>query len=346
VLSAILLLAIRLAPHAPDVQFKQPQIAADGNFVAVSYGHANTVYFSSSNDGGKTFSPPVKVSSGLKLALGGHRGPRVVVAGNNLVISAIKGEKGSGADGDLIAWRSTDRGRTWSDGVRLNDTPAAAREGLHGMSANRNGVILATWLDLRSKATRLYGVVSKDGGATWSANRLIYTSPDGHICECCHPSAAVAPDGTLYTMWRNWLAGSRDLYVGVSNDGGTTFLTSKLGHGTWPLNACPMDGGGLALDQKGVPLTVWRRAAAVYMAAPGQQEVELGKGKNPSIALTADGQVYAAWSQGPAIVAKLPGRKELVTLASEGSYVHLAGSGPVYAAWESAGTIVIEKLTK
>jgi hypothetical protein len=82
------------------------------------------------------------------------------------------------------------------------------------------------------------------------------------------------------------------------------------------------------------------------MAAPGQQEVELGKGKNPSVAVTADGQVYAAWSQGPAIVAKLPGRKELVTLASEGSYVHLAGSGPVYAAWESAGTIVIEKLTK
>jgi hypothetical protein len=213
------------------------------------------------------------------------------------------------------------------------------------MNSNRDGVIFATWLDLRSKATKLYGVISKDGGATWSPNRLIYDSPAGHICECCHPSAAVATDGTLFATWRNWLGGSRDMYIGVSRDG-ATFQTSKLGHGTWPLNACPMDGGGLALDQNGAPLTVWRRGDAVYMAAPGQPEVELGKGKNPSVAVTSDGQAYAAWSQGSAIIAKLPGRKEPVTLASEGSYVHLAGSGPVYAAWESAGAIVIEKLTK
>jgi hypothetical protein len=192
----------------------------------------------------------------------------------------------------------------------------------------------------------LYGTVSKDGGATWSANRLIYDSPAGHICECCHPSAAVAPDGTLSAMWRNWLGGSRDMYLAVSRDGGGTFQTSKLGHGTWPLNACPMDGGGLALDQNGAPLTVWRRADTVYVAAAGKPEVALGKGKDASIAVTGDGKMYAAWSQGPAIVAKLPDRNEPVTLATEGSYVHLAGDGPVYAAWEAGGTIVIEKLTK
>jgi hypothetical protein len=214
------------------------------------------------------------------------------------------------------------------------------------MSANRESVIFAAWLDLRTKATKLYGAVSKDGGLTWSANRLIYDSPDGHICECCHPSTAIAPDGTLYTMWRNWLSGARDMYLGVSRDWGDAFHPTKLGQGTWPLNACPMDGGGLAIDPSGVPLTVWRRAGTVYLAAPGKAEVELGKGKNAAIAVDSDGKIYAAWSQGPAIVAKLPGRTEPVTLASEGSYVHLAGNGPVYAAWESHGAIVVEKLAE
>ena len=345
-LLAMLLLAVRLAPEAPDVQFKQPQLAADGDEVAVTYGDGGAVFFRISRDGAKSFSAPVRVSDGRIWALGRHRGPRIVMNGSIVVISAIGGERGRGTDGDLVAWRSLDEGKTWSKGIKVNDVPASAREGLHGMSSNRNGVILATWLDLRNKRTKLYGTVSKDGGATWSTNRLIYDSSAGHICECCHPSAAVAPDGTLYAMWRNWLNGSRDMYLGVSRDDGATFQTSKLGHGTWPLNACPMDGGGLALGAKGAPLTVWRRADTVYMAMPGKPEVGLGKGKDPSIAVTSDGQVYAAWSEGPAIVAKLPGAKEPAMLTSEGSYVHLAGDGPVYAAWESAGTILIEKLRK
>lgn len=342
----MLLLAVRLAPEAPDVQFKQPQLAADGDEVAVTYGDGGAVFFRISRDGAKSFSAPVRVSDGRIWALGRHRGPRIVMNGSSVVISAIGGERGRGTDGDLVAWRSLDEGKTWSKGIKVNDVPASAREGLHGMSANDNGLILATWLDLRTKATKLYGSVSKDGGTTWSTNRLVYDSPEGHICECCHPSAALAADGTLYTMWRNWLRGSRDMYLGVSRDGGSTFHASKLGHGTWPLNACPMDGGGLALEAKGAPLTVWRRADTVYMAAPGKPEVALGKGKDPSIAVDRNGSAYVAWSQSAAIVAKLPGRTEPVALAPEGSYVHLAGNGPVYAAWETAGTILIEKLTK
>jgi hypothetical protein len=33
----------------------------------------------------------------------------------------------------------------------------------------------------------------------------------------------------------------------------------KLGNGSWKLNGCPMDGGGLVIDKNGNPQTVWRR---------------------------------------------------------------------------------------
>ena len=46
---------------------------------------------------------------------------------------------------------------------------------------------------------------SKDGGQTWSPNFSVYESPDGHICECCHPSAVIAADGAIHVMFRNWL---------------------------------------------------------------------------------------------------------------------------------------------
>ena len=51
--------------------------------------------------------------------------------------------------------------------------------------------MFATWLDDRGKGKRLYGASSKDGGASWSRNVLIYESPSGTICQCCHPTAII-----------------------------------------------------------------------------------------------------------------------------------------------------------
>lgn len=46
-------------------------------------------------------------------------------------------------------------------------------------------------------------------------------------------------------MWRNVLDGSRDFYV-LHADAAHRFGTPhKVGDGTWKINACPMDGGGL-----------------------------------------------------------------------------------------------------
>ncbi len=339
------LLIIQLTPETPKVEYRQPQMAVSAKRVAMTFGAGNGVYFSASTDKGGTFSKPVKVAESGKLSLGRHRGPRVAIADSAIVISAVTGEKGGGADGDVIAWRSTDGGKTWSQGVRVNDVAGSAREGLHAMSAGA-GVLFAAWLDLRGKGTKLYGAASTNGGATWSKNVLVYESPEGTICQCCHPSLIVDSKGTIHAMFRNALGGARDMYVARSADGGQTFgAAEKQGAGTWPLNACPMDGGGLAIAAKGGVVASWRRDKEIFLAPEGARESNLGEGRDPSIAAGGDG-IYAAWSSGPGLRASVPGGKQPIELAAVGAFVQLAGvpDGPVIAAWEANGSIVVRSV--
>ncbi len=138
------------------------------------------------------------------------------------MITAIGGPQGKGRDGDLVAHRSQDGGKTWSGPVKVNDVDASAREGLHAMTASPDGTLWCVWLDLREKGTKLFSSKSTDGGATWSKNSLVYRSPDGSICECCHPSI-VADRNAVHILFRNSLKGDRDMYLVTSRDQGATF---------------------------------------------------------------------------------------------------------------------------
>ncbi len=339
------LLIVQLTPETPKLEYRQPQLAVSAKMVAMTFGAGNGVYFSASTDKGATFSKPVQVAEPGKLSLGRHRGPRVAITDSAIVISAVAGEKGGGADGDLIAWRSTDGGKAWSQPVKINDVAGSAREGLHAMAAG-GGVLFAAWLDLRDKGTKLYGAFSDNGGATWSRNILVYESPEGTICQCCHPSLLVDRTGTIHAMFRNALGGARDMYVARSRDRGRTFTAAeKQGTGTWPLNACPMDGGGLAITPQGNLATSWRRDREIFLTPEAGREISLGTGKDPSIAAGTDG-IYAAWSSGHGLLLSVPGGKPPVNMAAVGAFVQLAAvpGGPVIAAWEANGVITVRAL--
>jgi len=209
----LLILAAGLAPIGDAPAFRQPRLAVSGKLTGMTFGAGQAIYYAGSTDGGRTFGAPVKVASTGALALGRHRGPRLAITGKAMVISAISG---AGRAVDLETWRSADGGRTWAPGGRVNDVPASAREGLHAMTALPDGSVYALWLDMREKGMRLYGAASKDGGLTWGRNALVYASPGGTICECCHPSLAVELAGgqprhvcRQFHRWRDLLPGGQ-----------------------------------------------------------------------------------------------------------------------------------------
>jgi hypothetical protein len=325
-------------PHGAQ----QPQLVIDRDGgVHLTFGVKGEVLYTGSMDGGATFSEPTDVVQLDGLALGMRRGPRIAVSERSLVISAI-GDVGEDGDGNLYAWQSSDHGATWQGPRRVNDVATSAREGLHAMAASQNGECYCVWLDLRNKGTQIFCSRSNDGGETWSKNRMVYESPDGTVCECCHPSVAVDASGRICVMWRNSLDGNRDMYLSTSSDEGETFSPAiKLGENSWPLNACPMDGGGLAVSPSGTIVTVWRRDEVVLLTdEDSSRENILGPGRQPWVAANQLGY-FAVWLSGA------PGNlyfadtatNKPIEIADHAKFPVIAASemsgGPIIAAWES-----------
>ena len=345
----LFLLAETIAP----VPFRQPQLAAAHGQVAMAFGAGASIYFARSKDQGRSFGAPVKVADAGALALGRHRGPRLVILKDALLISAIAGEKqstgphahGLPENGNLMVWRSIDNGATWTRAAVINDVPGAAREGLHAIAAGPDGELFAVWLDLRTQGTQLFGAQSSDGGVTWSKNVSVYSSPDGTICQCCHPSLSIDEKGAIWVMWRNVLGGSRDLHLIKSVNGVNFGKARKLGSGTWKINACPMDGGGFVVA-KGQVTSVWRRDGEIVLDEPGHAEQSIAAGKDVAITRGKRG-LYLAWTgKDGAIQVRPPGAPEPMAIGPEGGFVHLMPieDGSVLAAWEAKGVIETKRL--
>jgi hypothetical protein len=337
-----LLPLLTFSPGEGGAPWRQPQLAMEGSTAVLVYGAGNDVFAAVSQDGGQSFGKPTLVGNAGVISLGRHRGPRVAISGGAIVIAAIAGQAGKGQDGELYVWRSLDGGKRWGKATQVSDAPGAAREGLHALAAGPKGLVFATWLDLRNKGTRLMATVSRDAGATWSANFPVYESPDGHICECCHPSAAIGSDGAIHVLFRNWLGGSRDMWLATSRDGGKSFAAKKVGEGAWALNACPMDGGGLGVKANGQIVTSWRREQKIFWTDGASFQAPEWTGKDSALALDSVGKPVIVWTEGMRIMVYDGAVREL---APHGGFASVAASrAGVIAAWETGTGINARRL--
>ncbi len=265
-------------------QGEQPQASLDTKgVIRVVFGQEDKVFCATSKDRGLTFSNTVLVAEVPGMHLGMSRGPQIASSDTHSVITAMDKK------GNIHWFELSKESAGWKAQGIVNDLSGSAPEGLMSIAADKKDNFYAVWLDTRiGKRNQIFFSSLSKGGSKWSKNQLAYQSPDEHVCECCKPSIAV--NGTeVAIMFRNWLEGSRDLYLTNSSDSGKSFETAqKLGLGTWKLEGCPMDGGGIVIDDaKGVH-TTWRREGVVYYSKPGAAEVKIGEGRNSSISGTSD----------------------------------------------------------
>ncbi|MBK5269711.1 MAG: exo-alpha-sialidase, partial [Bacteroidia bacterium] len=244
---------------------------------------------------------PVLISVLPELVASHMRGPQIAVSDNAIIVTAAN------SAGDIFCYSKNIQGN-WKPTSRVNDIDTVAKEGLMALGADGNNSF-AVWLDLRDKHNKIFGARSADGGVTWSKNIMIYTSPDTTVCECCKPSV-IMKGNNVYVMFRNWLNGNRDLYLIQSSDEGNSFSEAqKLGKGSWALNGCPMDGGGLALADNQIVQTVWRRENKIFSCEPGKRETELGEGKSCTIESVAGKNVFAWTENGEVVVLTAKGER-------------------------------------
>ena len=284
---------------------QMPNAVVDkSGIVHIVFGSGDSILYSYSIDKGNTFSSPALIAKLPKLTADHMRGPQIAASTSGLIVTACNNS------GDIFSYIK-DKSGSWMQTGRVNDVDTIAKENLMALSADGNNAF-AVWLDLRNKHNQIFGAKSIDGGKTWLKNELVYASPDTTVCECCKPSVAVKGNN-IYVMFRNWIKGNRDLYLIQSSDDGNTFgQAQKLGTGSWQLNGCPMDGGGLAINNNGNAETVWNRKGVVYTCEPGMEERKLGEGKNCTIESINGKNVYAWVKDGNVVVLKPQGKKDIL----------------------------------
>ncbi|MDB5014633.1 MAG: hypothetical protein JWQ25_2835 [Daejeonella sp.] len=337
-IKAILILFLAVTVHIPiafaqvknEIEGQQPNAGIDSKgIIRMVYGTGEKIFCITSVDEGRSFSKPVLVGIVAKMHLGNTRGPQIASSKKYSIITAIDKE------GNIHSFMLNHSSTVWTALKKVNDVKDSAPEGLMALTADGNDNFYAVWLDLREKHNNnIYFSSLAPAKPTWAVNKLVYKSPDEHVCECCKPNVYVH-ENKLVISFRNWLMGSRDIYYTVSTDYGKSFgKPIKSGSGTWKLNGCPMDGGGLVINNTGSIATAWQRNGEIYYWIEGQNEVNIGSGRGVSMA-QANGAIVIAWKEKAAIKIKNLKSNSVKTVGSGDSpRVYQLKNGQTFCAWE------------
>ena len=195
-----------------------------------------------SADGGKTWSSPWRVNSGVEAVQGEENGPKVAFADNKAyVVWSIPGEKGDKTRANIRFAMDDGKGR-FTAARTLNEVKDAARFPI--IETTPDGNLLVAWIDRRidgPKPRQLYLMRLRTDGQALTKN---YQVGEG-LCECCKLGIAFADGGkTVYMVdrevdgnkIRNHVlrkstdgAASFGAPVEISNDGWQVALLSALG---------------------------------------------------------------------------------------------------------------------
>lgn len=319
---------------------QQPQITVDQKgIVRIVYGQGDQVFCSTSFDEGLLFSKPVLVARIPGMHLGMSRGPQLATSINYSVITAID------KAGDIHWFKLGLNTNKWENMGTLNDKRGSAPEGLMSIAADKNDNFYAVWLDIRTGGNnQIYFSSLRNKASVWSKNNMVYQSPDGHVCECCKPNIAIN-GSAVALMFRNWLNGSRDLYMVKSTNSGKSFSgAEKLGLDTWKLNGCPMDGGGLTIGTANTIKTTWQRKGMIYYAEPGKPEIFISDGRISSISGTGVNAILSFQQADTLKILNL--KNKSVTVAGTGSFIKsaLTADDKIFCVWEQDAQIKFRKM--
>lgn len=169
-----------------------PVMDADGN-IYVTWAHSDKIYLDKSSDGGKTWLPnDIEVADqfgGWALTIPGiNRCNGMPILGidrsggvhdSNLYINWSDQKHGSD-DTDIWLVKSTDKGKTWSDRIRVNDDAPGKHQFFSWMDVDPiTGYIYIVFYDRRGYTdnnTEVYLAYSTDGGNSF-VNKKISESP-------------------------------------------------------------------------------------------------------------------------------------------------------------------------
>lgn len=226
--------------------------------VTAEKGKGTDLMLSRSNDGGVTFSEPVKVNDDSAPASHGMHSLAVDRNGNVyfawLDERNVKMPEHAEITGDTIF-----DPRTPAEGKYLK-----AHHTNSNTNSNSNAVSKPETDEEAEPNSEVFFSVSTDGGESFSANEKIASD----VCPCCKTSMITDAAGKLYISWRQVLpVDLRHIAVASTADKGRSFSKPVIvSDDQWQLHACPVSGAAMSIEQNGALDVFWYTAGTAGTA--------------------------------------------------------------------------------
>jgi len=144
--------------------------------------------------------------------------------------------------------KSTTGGVSWTTAKRFTTTSGPSQNPDIAVDASGNPHVV--WQDNTPGNEEIYYRKSPDGGTTWAANkRLTWTSGGSGL-----PAVGAGPSGRIHVTWRDYTAGSYEIYYKKSTNGGANWTANQ--RLTW--NSGASDAPAIGVSSAGNPHVVWR----------------------------------------------------------------------------------------
>ncbi len=269
-------------------------------------GETGNLYFQRSDDGGKTFSDPVRVNDreGAIDVAAQWSSPGLAVGKNGEVFvlwynaDYSEPEKFPWGEITMRFTRSLDGGKTFEPARNPAPNDPRGEQSYPYMVVSSDNSIHISYLNLdyslEENAAGTHTVVrmvsSTDAGRTFGRSAIV----DPAACQCCATVAAAGPDGEVYAASRSVFVETaqdltddkrtdyhgtyldkvviRDITVARSTDGGKaqSFTEpSRVGRDDWYMNGCPDAGPGMDFDSKGRLHMAWFTGSETALRGQG-----------------------------------------------------------------------------
>jgi hypothetical protein len=210
---------------------------------------------------------------------------------------------------EIFYLQSPDGGATWSAIKRLTWT--SGYSSVPALSVDPSGHLHVAWMDDTSGGDEVYYKKSTDGGASWTASRMISWTSSLSV----YPAIAADSSGHLHAGWQDYTPGNPEIYYRMSPDGGGLWTASK--RLTW--NSSPSQNPAICAESPGHVHVVWHdykpgNAEIYYRSSTDGGAIwtvskrltwTSGLSLDPAIAIYPSGHLHVVW------VDRTPGNSEI-----------------------------------
>ncbi|GEM_PF-2193656 len=338
VLIAILWVAPSIPAAAPPVSrltVPNQGICPDGAVSAKGtieevYARNSNAFFVQSDDGGHTFSKPVRLNRVAGSVLAGHeRGPKIAMTANGALHVIWMDTKSQ----DLEYTRRPPHETSFTAPVNLR-APGAHLDGAAIAAEERHRILIA-WLDSRLPedprnplSLPIFVRWSQDDGKDFIPSRPLGSGSLLRACSCCSLHAVASGADVFDVAFRGAYANIRDPWLAkvqvaakppVAQAAWVRTQAARVADQRWNFPGCPMAGPSIARGPKPHQIWVaWYSNGRVFYAhsfdggahfsAPSSPAANGKQPQNhPVIVVNQSGSVLLAWEEGQDVYWQLLG---------------------------------------